>query len=291
MLKRFLFYLKFTRGQRNGLLVLFGIIIILQFFYWFIDGNARNVNSLDAKDWLSLQTKIDELKGNTAKSISIYPFNPNFISDYKGYKLGMSVEEIDRLHTFRKTNRFVNSTAEFQKVTGVSDALLNKISPFFNFPDWVENKQNGGFKKYSKFGYKEKTKAIKIDINLATKEDLIKVYGVGEVIANRIIAQRNSLKGFVVMEQLNEVWGLSPEVIENINSQFCVSKAPELELIDINNASLKELSQFIYFKYALAKQILIYRSMNGDFKNIEDLSKIKGFPVDKAKIIALYLKF
>ncbi|WP_298296311.1 helix-hairpin-helix domain-containing protein [Flavobacterium sp.] len=270
---------------------MFGIIIILQFFYWFVDGNTRNVNSLDAKDWLSLQTKIEELKANTAKSISIYPFNPNFISDYKGYKLGMSVEEIDRLHTFRKTNRYVNSATEFQKVTGVSDALLNKIAPFFKFPDWVENKQKTGFKTYSKFGYKEKTKDTKIDINLATKEDLIKVYGIGEVIANRIIAQRNSLKGFVVMEQLNEVWGLSPEVIENINSQFCVSKAPELELIDINNASLKELSQFIYFKYALAKQILIYRSMNGDFKNIEDLSKIKGFPVDKAKIIALYLKF
>jgi DNA uptake protein ComE-like DNA-binding protein len=291
MLKRFLFYLKFTRGQRNGLLVLFGVIIVLQLLYWFVGANSINSVPLAAKDWLSLQVKIDELKNNKQTRSTLYPFNPNFITDYKGYKLGMSVEEIDRLHTFRKTNRFVNSTAEFQKVTGVSDALLNKISPFFKFPDWVENKQNGGFKKYSKFGYKEKTKAIKIDINLATKEDLIKVYGVGEVIAIRIIAQRNSLKGFVVMEQLNEVWGLSPEVIENINSQFCVSKAPELELIDINNASLKELSQFIYFKYALAKQILIYRSMNGDFKNIEDLSKIKGFPVDKAKIIALYLKF
>ena len=291
MLKRFLFYLKFTRGQRNGLLVLFGEIIVLQLLYWFVGANSINSVPLAAKDWLSLQVKIDELKNNKQTRSTLYPFNPNFITDYKGYKLGMSVEEIDRLHAFRKTNRFVNSTAEFQKVTGVSDALLNKISPFFKFPDWVENKQNGGFKKYSKFGYKEKTKAIKIDINLATKEDLIKVYGVGEVIANRIIAQRNSLKGFVVMEQLNEVWGLSPEVIENINSQFCVSKAPELELIDINNASLKELSQFIYFKYALAKQILIYRSMNGDFKNIEDLSKIKGFPVDKAKIIALYLKF
>ena len=283
--------MKFTRGQRNGLLVLFGEIIVLQLLYWFVGANSINSVPLAAKDWLSLQVKIDELKNNKQTRSTLYPFNPNFITDYKGYKLGMSVEEIDRLHTFRKTNRFVNSTAEFQKVTGVSDALLNKISPFFKFPDWVENKQNGGFKKYSKFGYKEKTKAIKIDINLATKEDLIKVYGVGEVIANRIIAQRNSLKGFVVMEQLNEVWGLSPEVIENINSQFCVSKAPELELIDINNASLKELSQFIYFKYALAKQILIYRSMNGDFKNIEDLSKIKGFPVDKAKIIALYLKF
>jgi DNA uptake protein ComE-like DNA-binding protein len=31
--------------------------------------------------------------------------------------------------------------------------------------------------------------------------------------------------------------------------------------------------------------------MNGNFKNIEDLSKIKGFPVEKAKIISLYLEF
>lgn len=40
----------------------------------------------------------------------------------------------------------------------------------------------------------------------------------------------------------------------------------------------------------LAKQIVTYRS-NGNFKNIEDLSKIKGFPVEKAKIISLYLEF
>jgi DNA uptake protein ComE-like DNA-binding protein len=36
---------------------------------------------------------------------------------------------------------------------------------------------------------------------------------------------------------------------------------------------------------------IIYRSMNGDIKNIEDLTKIKGFPVEKANIIALYLDF
>jgi hypothetical protein len=30
--------------------------------------------------------------------------------------------------------------------------------------------------------------------------------------------------------------------------------------------------------------------MNGDLK-IEDLANIKGFPVDKIKIIALYLEF
>jgi hypothetical protein len=42
--------------------------------------------------------------------------------------------------------------------------------------------------------------------------------------------------------------------------------------------------------YSLAKAIVTYRSMNGDLK-IEDLSNIKDFPVDKLKIIALYLEF
>ncbi|WP_231891087.1 ComEA family DNA-binding protein [Flavobacterium succinicans] len=283
--------MKFTNSQRKGLLVLFGSIIILQMFYWFIEDSAKNSIPLAGKDWLSLQKKMDELKTEKKKKFAFYPFNPNFITDYKGYKLGMSVEEIDRLHAFRKTNRYVNSAEEFQNVTGVSDTLLNKIAPFFKFPDWVNAKSRNETKSNVFLNKREKKKVVKLDINFATKEDLIKVYGVGEVIANRIIAQRNSLKGFVAMEQLNEVWGLSPEVIENINTQFYVSKLPQLELIDINNASLKELSQFFYFKYTLAKQILIYRSMNGDFKNIEDLSKIKGFPVDKAKIIALYLKF
>jgi DNA uptake protein ComE-like DNA-binding protein len=31
--------------------------------------------------------------------------------------------------------------------------------------------------------------------------------------------------------------------------------------------------------------------MNGDFKNADDLTKIKGLSIEKASIIALYLDF
>ena len=120
---------------------------------------------------------------------------------------------------------------------------------------------------------------------------MIKIYGIGEAISLRILKQKEVLGGFVSMEQLTDVWGLSPEVLLELNTHFKVSSLPEFKKIDVNNASLKELSQFHYFRYALAKEIVTYRSMNGDFKNIEDLTKIKGFPVDKAKTIALYLDF
>ena len=286
-------YFKFTRSQRTGIFFLFGIILVLQLVYFFVDFSSVSKSSPEKEKWLSLQSEIDSLKQEKLDYVpKIYPFNPNFITDFKGYKLGMSVQQIDRLLAFRKENKYVNSPKEFQDVTKVSDSLLNVMSPFFKFPDWVNNKKE--FKDYKKSPYTafaKKGKIVIIDINQATQEDLIKIFGIGEAISLRILKEKESFGGFVSMEQMKDVWGLSPEVIENLNSHFKVSVLPNFKKIDINNASIKELSQFPYFKYPISKKIVTYRSMNGDFKNAEDLTKIIGLSIEKAKIIALYLKF
>jgi len=286
-------YFTFSRGQRAGIYVLFAIVIVLQLVYFFVDFNRSDKEYRDEQKWLSLQSEIDSMKWNNHNNLpKIYPFNPNFISDYKGYKLGLSVQEIDRLLVFRKEDKYVNSAKEFQNVTKVSDSLLTAIAPYFKFPDWANQKRELKVnKEYSNLAFAKKGKIVQIDINLATKEDLIKIYGIGEAISIRILSQKEKLGGFVSMEQMNDVWGLSPEVIANLNTHFKISKLPNIIKIDVNNASIKELSQFFYFKYELAKQIVRYRSMYGNFRNIEDMIKINGFPVEKAKIIDLYLDF
>lgn len=286
-------YFKFSPSQRKGVFLLFGIIVVLQLSYFFADFSSVATASPEKEKWLSLQSQIDSMKQEKFNYVpKIYPFNPNFITDYKGYKLGMSVREIDRLLVFRKENKYVNSSKEFQAVTKVSDSLLSEISPYFKFPDWVNKKKEfQEYKKYPNVAFAKKEKIFVIDINQATQEDLIKIYGIGEVIALRILKHKERLGGFVSMEQMTDVWGLSPEVIENLNSHFKILALPDVKKIDINNASIKELSQFPYFNYQLAKQIVTFRSMNGDIKNIEDLTKIKGLSIDKANIIALYLDF
>lgn len=283
----------FTSDQRKGIFALLFFIIALQFAYFFVDFSIPTNEDPEEQKWLSLQPQVDSMKMDIAnKRPKMYLYNPNFITDYKGYKLGMSVDEIDRLLAFRKENKYVNSSQEFQNVTKVSDSLLNVMSPYFKFPDWVNKKKEyKAFKKYPNQAFAKNEKIVLIDINQATKEDLIKIYGIGEAISVRILKQKEVLGGFVSMEQMKDVWGLSPEVIENLNSHFKVSVLPNFKKIDINNASLKELSQFYYFKYPLAKEIVTYRSMKGNISNIEDLTKIKGFPVDKAKTIELYLAF
>ena len=284
--------LNFSKDQKIGILILFAIIIGLQTTYYFTDFSYSDESSIEEKEWLSLESKIDTLKNEQKRDgYKIYPFNPNFITDFKGYKLGMKTEEIDRLLAFRKQGKFANSAQEFQKVTGISDSLLKCMSPYFKFPDWVTNPKNN-YKEYkSKWVVYPKKEALKVlDVNNATKEDFVKIYGIGDAISDRIISYRESISGFVSMEQVNEIWGLSPEVVANLNKYFIVSKLPNIKKININNASIKELGQFVYFRYPISKNIVTYRSMNGDIK-IEDLANIKAFPIDKIKIIALYLEF
>lgn len=285
----------FSKDQRKGILVLFVIIIGLQVAYYFVDFNSYKKQTPEEQNWLSLQANIDTLKTKKSKTIyTIYPFNPNFITDFKGYKLGMKTEEINRLLAFRKQGKFANSPEEFQKVTGISDSLLKAISQYFKFPDWVTNK-NQNSNGYSKSNpnwkeYPEKEALKVLDINQATKEDLMKISGIGDAISDRILFQKESYSGFVSMDQMNDIWGLSPEVLASLNKYFKIISLPKIKKININNASIKDLSQFPYFKYPISKNIVTYRSMNGDLK-IEDLANIKGFPVDKIKIIALYLEF
>ena len=281
--------LRYSKSQRIGIMLLFGFIILVQGFYFFHDfGDTQNNHS--GQKWLTFQKDIDSVKSRSSKFKSmIYPFNPNFITDFKGYQLGMSLPEIDRLLAYRKQNKFVNSAAEFQSVTKVSDSLLKAISPYFKFPDWVNNKKSN-FQSFAKTDFRKPEKISIIDINQATKEDLMKVNGIGDKISDRILEQKQKYGAFVSMEQMNDIWGLSPEVVEKLKVSFMVSTTANCKKINVNNASIKELSQFPFFKYQLAKDIVTYRSMNGDIR-IEDLSKIKGFPVDKIKIIALYLEF
>ena len=285
-------YFQYTASQRAGIFLLLTLIIGFQFLYFFVDFTSieTDKNSTEKQQWLSLQTEIDVAKQDTElDSPKIYPFNPNFITDFKGYKLGMSTQEIDRLLAFRKTNKYVNSAHEFQAVTKVSDSLLHIISPYFKFPDWVNNKKE--FKSYSKQNFQKKESLVVLDINQATQDDLKKVYGIGDGLSERILNEREKLGAFVSMEQMNDVWGLSPEVIEKLNQHFKVKTVPNIKKININTATIKELMQFSYFKYPLAKSIITYRSMNGGIKNGEDLPKIKGFPVEKSNIIVLYLEF
>lgn len=278
----------FSRNQQNGVFLLVLIVLVLQGVYYFMDSNAGNAISAEDEEIERFQKQIDSIR--TAKAaadtLKIFPFNPNYITDYRGYILGMNLEEIDRLHKYRAGDKWVNSAKEFQKVTGVSDSLLQIISLYFKFPEWVTNPRPT---QYQKSSVVNRSFSEKTDLNKATAEELQEINDIGEVLSRRIITYRNKIGGFVNDIQLKDIYGLNYETREKLNAQFTVKSKPPVEIIDINEAGLLELSEVPYIGYELAREIIDYRLLHEKINNFEELSKLERFPGDKIDRIQLYL--
>ena len=278
-------HFKFNKQERSGIFFLLLTIILLQGAYFFIKWNAASTKTnfhLGTEE----QAKIDSLKlvRLSKDVVKMYPFNPNFITDYKGYALGMSVREIDRLEAFRGYGEYVNSAEEFQEVTGVSDSLLAAIAPYFRFPEWTQKQNN----RVSKSAVSVREIA---DLNTATASDLQQINGIGEILSARIVKFRERLGGFLINEQLSDVYGLELEVVERTLQRYQVLDPPLIQKININTASVDQISNLVYLPRGLAERIVSIRQVNGSFDSFDELMAVEGFPKEKIERIKLYLSF
>jgi len=277
-----------NKKQQIGIITLIIIIIILQVFYFKLDFSNTELVSLDNPEIIKLQTEVDSLKqiALVKKQPKIYPFNPNFITDYKAYKLGMSVTEFDKLKAFRDKDKWINSPKQFQTVTGVSDSLYNALKVYFKFPDWVIKRNKNNKTSYNKTA---NTPLLIKDLNTATGEELQKISGIGVKLAARILKYRKKIGGFVQEKQLYEVWYLDKEVADKVLREFKLLSKPIITKMNINNCDVDELKKVPYLYWKSAKAIIEYRDEHAGIKKMEELKNIEGFPLDKYEQLMLYL--
>lgn len=284
MLKTKIF--QWTSTQKRGILFLFVLVILGQMVYFYTDFSPKEVFSY--QEMTNFQQKIDSITQQN-KKLNFYPFNPNFITDYKAYQFGISAQALERLRVFREQGKFVNSAQEFQQVTQISDSLLDKISPYFKFPSWVANSKKNQQENNINSSKLGTNKIVKKDINTATIEDFKEINGIGEKLSERIVMHQQKVQGFSIKEQVAEIYGLEPMVVERIWQRFEIMKLPEIVKKDINSIRKTELTQIPYISYKEAEEILLYRSNVGHINDLDELLNIKSFDALKIKKIKLYL--
>ncbi|WKW46326.1 helix-hairpin-helix domain-containing protein [Myroides sp. JBRI-B21084] len=273
-----------NRKQQLTLLVFALLTVAVQLLLSFVKKAEINKQTVNYYINTTTQKTIDSLKLIALKKYELQPFNPNFINDYKGFKLGMNTTQIDKLIAFRATGKYVNSANEFQQVTGVSNELLAKISPYFKFPEWTQNKTT--------ISKEIQPVAVqKINLNQANYEQLVALKGIGAYYANLLIAERDKLNGFVHINQLNYIKGLRPETVSLLKQQTFVKATKSISKINVNTASKEQLATIPYMTTYLAREIVVLRSKQNEPLKLEDLEKINNFPLDKLQIIRLYLAF
>ena len=230
-----------------------------------------------------VQKQVDSLKGIAkTKKYTPKPFNPNFITDYKGYILGMSNEEIDRLHAFRAKDQWIRSAEHFQEVTQIPDSVLSSIAPFFRFPEFTKNKKT---KETRSKDYQ--SNVSRFDLNTVSVETLVSDFKLPSFLAKRIINYRKKIGMYRSCIQLEDIYGLRIHQRKQL-LLYCDTSVSYAK-VDINEAAVKDMiNPYVDFETAL--RIRDYRHENRKINNFQELKEIEGFPSEKINRIALYLE-
>ncbi|MEL6812062.1 MAG: helix-hairpin-helix domain-containing protein [Bacteroidota bacterium] len=280
--------LTFNRSQRAGIIFLITTVLVIGYVQFFVSFSEEPALDLSSEEITGLQCDMDSLRIAKLEALKPkrYRFNPNFLTDYRAYTLGISPEAYDRLQKFRSEEKWINSAADFKRVTQIPDSLLDVISPLFKFPDWVN-------KPRSKKNYYHKTTipfaGEKQDLNTASEDQLKEIRGIGEVLSKRIVKRRTQLGSFNHGFQLYDVWGLSPEVVERVLLRFEVMEVVSIHKMNINDCSASDLATLPGVTFQKAKEIWEFVRLREGVEDLSELLKIEGVTPRKLQVFELYL--
>jgi DNA uptake protein ComE-like DNA-binding protein len=129
-----------------------------------------------------------------------------------------------------------------------------------------------------------------IELNSADSALLETLPGIGPVLSVRIIKYRNLLGGFVAVDQLQEVYGISPETYNAIKTRVTVDTAL-VRRVQVNSAEFRDLWRVPYLKRYDIHAIIKYRDFKGNIGNLEELVSNKIVADSTARKVRPYLRF
>jgi len=129
-----------------------------------------------------------------------------------------------------------------------------------------------------------------LDLNNCDTASLVALPGIGPVLSSRIVKYRNLIGGFVTVDQLREVYGLSEETFAMISTMV---KADSLVIrkILINEWDYKQLIRHPYFQRSEVSAILKYRELKGMITSFNVMLANKLISDETARKIRPYLEF
>ena len=295
----------FSRKERTGII---GLLLII--FLLIIGGKVIPLFIPEVKtDFSKWESEVNgylnrsENPVSDKKRLNPETFDPNSVDSVTLATMGIPPKvAANWLKYINKGGKFRDKEG-VKKIFGMTPGLYEQLDSFIIFaPRSSRNytqesinlmaktiklvKKDTAFRKL--YFKKEKAVVFVLELNSTDSVNLLKVPGIGSILASRIIRYRNLLGGFYSVTQIREVYGLREESVPLVTPYLTVDPSV-IKTFNINFSTIQELGHHPYIGYKTAKKLLRLRDMKGKFLIPDDLAPV--VTSDSLKRLVPYLKF
>ncbi|HYX06738.1 MAG TPA: helix-hairpin-helix domain-containing protein [Bacteroidales bacterium] len=289
--KQFKDIFSFTRGEQNGIAVMFVLLIGGFVINSLLPENNTYNPEISKEEFIAEVSAFESFLTKTRPAAENYyevekneiantpqilsQFDPNNTTEQQWFNLGLNKGQVRNIKNYLATGaRFINKE-DLKKIYSIPDKLYAQLEPYIVIDVKADNIRINNESGTEKESVQLPNKFFEsVELNTATAEQLERLPGIGTVYANRIIQYRELLGGYVSIKQLTEVYGIPPETITQNADKITINPAM-IRKFNVNDTSLLHLKEHPYISEYQYKGILKYQNFCDKIEDVSQLLKNK----------------
>lgn len=224
-------------------------------------------------------------------SARLFDFDPNTADSSQLLALGLRPWQVRNIYKYRAKGGVYRQPNDFARLYGLTRKDFLRLLPHIKIssdylPASTLVESPPAFTQDT-LKYPRKIQPLeRVDLNKADTTQLRHVPGIGSYFARQIVNYRRHLGGFHSIQQLREI-----EDFPEKSLSYFILPDDDVARLDINTATLSQLSRHPYITYTQARDIVDYRRLRGPIHTLDDLRLLKSFTPQTLRRVEPYLKF
>ncbi len=317
-------YFYYSRGERNGIIVLAVLslsFLMLPNIYIFLNKKTNSIADFAAFEReiasFAVQTASDtegDISVNRKDEPVLFSFNPNNVTKEALIQLGLSPKVALTLVHFREKGGRFFKKEDFKKIYGIQERDYERLEDYIELGDKGNYSYRAFDNTYKDYGSKNEPHRIELkpfDPNIATENELLGL-GLEEKTVKVLLKYREKGGYFRTKEDLKKIYNLSDIDYLRISSFFQIldnqtiaqGYVPNLQNkenvkhtltkeqvpLDFNKASEDDLLQLRGIGRTFALRIFEHRERLGGYSSLNQLKEVYGLPDSTILSIMPYLR-